>query len=1251
MSIFHYERINPDFITRLGENVLRGESSVIIGARYSGKRHVLYLLNQYLEELNVGPIIKLNFLENAPIYGEKQVVSLLLKAVAEVTPDPPTYEHKAGDVLGPIRQLASTMERPIILLASNIDGMAHHLARSFLEGARTLVECERRQLVAVMSGEDDFHELVYGPKSEFNCAEYFLLQGYSEEELGQGLTHFLQQLSIKVDSYPDLLRHLWLHTGGNLYLLRIILWVVLQNRVNEGILPDEPLTVAEIPTTYRMFGTPGIYGAHIFRYARELISRDQHCWDALESLIHGEAVRSGMQESAPSRLELAGVATRVLSADGSHLQVASPIMEDFLRQQYTPLRFGDLYADVGAWEEAFKRYADLDLEERMRPSGSEDRVETERIVGSLCASLYSEAAEASDRHPNLVIEKIQKLFANGCHYVLGFREITFWRRRQNTEWEHSPFANYAGPGVEELRRIKELLPEDRTYSQGQLALEGEMKRYAVAAVIPGLLFDQQAAVVVSDIEHSTSISRERERLIGQLLEHFIKAYTHAVTVYQFRQRINSRRMQVETINSVFSIFHSLGPRDLNVKYILSMTARKLRQLEYRRVLFCLVDADQQVLEGVIDDCAEGLTSVAGLIRYKLSNPLGSVQAFVVNTKKSKIVENARAELLADKRVVQAGAMEAFAIIPISNAAGEVIGTLLVERDNGAPPSKDDVEDLESFCGSLAIAIEQCRRINLLESGLDKIPDPIFIVDSSVRPRYANKAASNLLGIPSGWHDPTDKVKPLTKSGVGEIREIIRESLKYCYRLARHVEGIGDNPDYHGAVVSTAIQDEREKVIGGLLRIQDLTYLYKVFEASHLIAQAGDTSGALRYMLESAKKLGHQWGRLYLTEVDDEGVMWFVSKDCFGYRDASTENDFMQGLVRLAPRSGARHNDWLCIERAEPIVFCWEEKEEDGARIVTASGLEALNWRDPKQPPHTRKQPGDFWIDLPLMVNRDKVLGKMCLQCDESLQPEDFVFLKVLSETFAQLLTTYSNMAEEARMISVGVAQQVLSTLAHNIGTRLGGLPGVLADYQDLQDKLDAKSPLRPEIARNNESFKHILEQAFVTISGANKRLRPFRPDVSVVDLATQVEKALSSALGAGTWTLICGDRPLEVEIDSNLFETALLEIVQNSRDAVAGDGKLSVSVLLEKKQTATLDAALITYRDNGPGVPTEYKDRIFDDFFSRRPGQDNIGTGLGLGFVRRVITAHGGSVYYNPLYTEGAEFVITIPRKREPKEE
>src|SRR5918911_1284594 len=191
MSLFSYERISASFVKQLADKVLATESTVLIGPRYGGKRHVLNLLQHALEEQQLRPIVDLQFLDNVPLYTDKQVHSLIREAAAEAVPDISLGRFQAaGNLTAPLQQLASTLNKPVILLASNIDGMAHHLARAFLEGVRTLVE--DRQLICVMSGEHDFHGLVYGPKSEFSCANQFVIQGYAEEEFSRNLVEYLR---------------------------------------------------------------------------------------------------------------------------------------------------------------------------------------------------------------------------------------------------------------------------------------------------------------------------------------------------------------------------------------------------------------------------------------------------------------------------------------------------------------------------------------------------------------------------------------------------------------------------------------------------------------------------------------------------------------------------------------------------------------------------------------------------------------------------------------------------------------------------------------------------------------------------------------------------------------------------------------------------------------------------------------------------------------------------------------------------
>jgi signal transduction histidine kinase len=67
----------------------------------------------------------------------------------------------------------------------------------------------------------------------------------------------------------------------------------------------------------------------------------------------------------------------------------------------------------------------------------------------------------------------------------------------------------------------------------------------------------------------------------------------------------------------------------------------------------------------------------------------------------------------------------------------------------------------------------------------------------------------------------------------------------------------------------------------------------------------------------------------------------------------------------------------------------------------------------------------------------------------------------------------------------------------------------------------------------------------------------------------------------------------------------------------------------------------ITIGDNGPGIPDEIKDKIFQPFFTTKPtGQ---GTGLGLSLSYDIVKAHGGELKVETKVGEGSTFIIQLP--------
>ena len=71
----------------------------------------------------------------------------------------------------------------------------------------------------------------------------------------------------------------------------------------------------------------------------------------------------------------------------------------------------------------------------------------------------------------------------------------------------------------------------------------------------------------------------------------------------------------------------------------------------------------------------------------------------------------------------------------------------------------------------------------------------------------------------------------------------------------------------------------------------------------------------------------------------------------------------------------------------------------------------------------------------------------------------------------------------------------------------------------------------------------------------------------------------------------------------------------------------------------------IRVRDNGPGIPSDIRDKLFQPFFTTKPTSE--GTGLGLSITYDIVTKqHGGSIAAESEVGEYSEFTIWLPRSR-----
>jgi two-component system sensor kinase FixL len=67
----------------------------------------------------------------------------------------------------------------------------------------------------------------------------------------------------------------------------------------------------------------------------------------------------------------------------------------------------------------------------------------------------------------------------------------------------------------------------------------------------------------------------------------------------------------------------------------------------------------------------------------------------------------------------------------------------------------------------------------------------------------------------------------------------------------------------------------------------------------------------------------------------------------------------------------------------------------------------------------------------------------------------------------------------------------------------------------------------------------------------------------------------------------------------------------------------------------------VSFKDNGPGLSAEQKQRIFEPFFTTK----TKGTGLGMAIAKRIVEAHRGQISVGGGTTPGAEILLILPRE------
>jgi len=220
-------------------------------------------------------------------------------------------------------------------------------------------------------------------------------------------------------------------------------------------------------------------------------------------------------------------------------------------------------------------------------------------------------------------------------------------------------------------------------------------------------------------------------------------------------------------------------------------------------------------------------------------------------------------------------------------------------------------------------------------------------------------------------------------------------------------------------------------------------------------------------------------------------------------------------------------------------------------------------------------------------------------------------------------------------------EDFVANVSHELRTPLSLIKGYVETLLDgARDNPEVAERFLKIIERNAERLD-LLIQDLLTISALESgRMELNLQPVALRALAEKVFADLQAKAKNKDVSLINDLPELTANADVNRLEQVLANLVDNAIKYGRAQGSVKVS-----GQKVADGKVEIFVQDDGPGIPPESLDRVFERFYrvDKARSRDQGGTGLGLSIVKHIVHSHGGEVWAKSEPGKGATFFFTLP--------
>ena len=248
----------------------------------------------------------------------------------------------------------------------------------------------------------------------------------------------------------------------------------------------------------------------------------------------------------------------------------------------------------------------------------------------------------------------------------------------------------------------------------------------------------------------------------------------------------------------------------------------------------------------------------------------------------------------------------------------------------------------------------------------------------------------------------------------------------------------------------------------------------------------------------------------------------------------------------------------------------------------------------------------YWVDTQIVANHDsqgKIYEYVAFRMDITSQME--------------------RIDEELKLAKLAAVGETTAQIIHDVMNPLTIIQGNAEKLESLVDRQDWDAA---KISKASERIQHAVDRIQELFQSLRKGLihDSVISDIQMRGLVTEVYNDLAEMAQSNRIRLQLSEADFSMKGDRSKLRQALTNLVKNAIDAVKDQAEPWVEVDLIKIGAYKI----IRITDSGTGIDPSLHEQIFESLFSTKI--EKGGTGLGLGLVKKIIEAHGGTIRVNP---------------------